>query len=185
MREVLIDLVDDHIPLNEVEEQHTAKTLNFLRSNENCVSAGNLSGHITASAWILSPGREDTLLTHHKKLDRWLQLGGHVEDDATIQDAALREAIEESGINELCLLQESIFDIDVHQIPERKTVPEHYHYDLRFLIQSASTEFQIGDESNSRAWVGLREIDRWNPDVSILRMARKTRHYSGDIKRVD
>ena len=175
MREVLIELVTNHTPFDDTEREHTMSTLEFLHKNKNCMSTDNLKGHITASAWVLSPQRTETLLTHHKKLNRWLQLGGHIEDDATIQEAALREAVEESGIENIHLIQDSIFDIDVHLIPARKEVAEHYHYDIRFSLQAETTDFIISDESNDLAWVKLTDIGDFVSEESVLRMCRKSK----------
>ncbi|MAU93985.1 MAG: NUDIX hydrolase [Planctomycetes bacterium] len=174
MREVLIEIVTNHTPFDDTERAHTVSTLEFLHKNKNCTSAENLKGHITASAWVLSPDHKETLLTHHKKLNRWLQLGGHIEDDATIQEAALREAVEESGIENIHLIRDSIFDIDVHFIPARNEVAEHYHYDIRFLFQAERTDFVISDESNDLAWAKLTDIGNFVGEESVLRMCRKS-----------
>ena len=179
MREALIELVTNHTPFDHMEREHTMSTLEFLHKNKNSTSTDNLKGHITASAWVLSPHRTETLLTHHRKLNRWLQLGGHIEDDATIQDAALREAVEESGIGNIYFIEDSIFDIDVHLIPARNEVAEHYHYDIRFLLQAERTDFVVSDESNELAWVKLTDIGNLVSDESVLRMCRKSKAFSG------
>lgn len=177
MREALIDLVTKHTPFDGTEKDHIVNTLAFLRQSKNCTSTSNLAGHITASAWILSPTLSAALLTHHKKLNRWLQLGGHIENDATIQQAAHREAVEESGIDRIKILDDSIFDIDIHQIPARKSIAEHLHYDIRFLFQAELTEFIVSSESNELAWVELTSIEKLLPDDSMLRMCRKSKSY--------
>jgi len=174
MRKTLIELVSIHTPSDDLENEHKNSTLLFLHQNGHCTSTDNLSGHVTASAWVLSPDKSETLLTHHRKLNRWLQLGGHIENDSTIQKAALREAIEESGMNDMSLVSDKIFDIDVHKIPTNKKVLEHYHYDIRFLIQAKSTDFTKSLESNELAWVKLTEVSDLVSDESILRMCRKT-----------
>ena len=177
MREALLELVSGHTPVDDKEKEHTASTLDFLRKNHNCASADNLKGHITASAWVLSPDRTQTLLTHHRKLNRWLQLGGHVEGDATIQEAALREAVEEGGIAQLHLIEDSIFDIDVHLIPAKNEVADHYHYDIRFLFQAERIVFVVSNESNELAWINLSDMANLTSDESVLRMSRKSKAY--------
>ena len=177
MKEALTELVTNHAPYDDLEKNHQSNTLAFLQENSNCTSASNLAGHVTASAWVLSPDLTETLLTHHRKLDRWLQLGGHIENDATIHQAALREAKEESGIDRINFLERSIFDIDVHKIPARNGVTDHYHYDIRFLFQAERTEFVVSSESNQLAWVELDRIRSLSTDESILRMCRKSSAY--------
>lgn len=182
MQYQLIELLGLHITFDDTEAEHRRRTSEFVSNNVFCTSRDTLSGHVTASAWILSPDRTSTLLTHHRKLGRWLQLGGHVEADHTIQDAAAREAREESGIDDLRLLDHRLFDIDVHSIPARKAEPEHFHYDFRFIFQSMTDLFSVGDESHGLAWVRLSEIEGPDSDASIIRMVRKT---AGFLKKLD
>ena len=174
MQRHLIELLQNHVPADKTEEEHRENTLGFVSRTPNCASRETLSGHVTASAWILSPDLNAVLLTHHKKLGRWLQLGGHVEDDVSIQAAALREAREESGISRMDLLDEALFDIDVHLIPERKSTPAHYHYDCRFLMVAGDRDFVVSPESNDLAWLDLAKIPESHADDSIVRMQLKT-----------
>ncbi len=174
MQTQLIDLLRQYQPSDEDEKKHRDVALAFVESTERCCSRETLSGHVTASAWIVSPDSTSVLLTHHKKLGRWLQLGGHVEEDASVQDAATREAKEESGIDQIFLLAKEIYDVDVHVIPERKGIPEHRHYDFRFAFRAMTTAFCVSEESNSLAWVELASIREADVDESIQRMLRKT-----------
>jgi len=148
----------------------------FVEQNENCFSRDLLIGHVTGSAWIVSVDRTKTLLTHHRKLNRWLQPGGHADGNPNIHDVALREAKEESGLSDLVLARESLFDIDIHMIPARGDEPQHNHYDCRFLIEATgSEEYQVSDESHDLAWVNLSNINAYTTEESVLRMVRKTR----------
>lgn len=174
MQHQLIELLRSHTPFDHMEASHKQSALEFISNNAFCTSRDTLSGHVTASAWILSPAKTSTLLTHHRKLGCWLQLGGHVEDDHSIQAAAAREAREESGIDNLDLLDRNLFDIDVHLIPARKTDPQHFHYDFRFIFQSTTDIFSVSDESHNLAWISLSELKSPDSDASIIRMARKT-----------
>lgn len=178
MRTILIQLLEQHQAWDDTEEAHRRHTLDFLHANTNCTSPSNLKGHITASAWLLSPTREHALLTHHRKLDRWLQLGGHVENDATIQAAAEREAREESGMSDLSLLSRALFDVDVHTIPQRQDIPEHEHYDLRFVFASATDRYVTSNESKALSWVPLVRMSEFVSDVSMLRMVAKSKPYT-------
>ncbi|HEX2861157.1 MAG TPA: NUDIX hydrolase [Lacunisphaera sp.] len=147
----------------------------FITAHPDCLWRTCLGGHLTASAWIVDPQRTRTLLTHHRKLDRWLQLGGHVDGDPDLAAAALREAREESGLARLHLVSPQIFDVDRHRIPERGAEPVHWHYDVRFLIEADPGEpLRVSDESRDLAWVGLEQVAALNPDESVVRMVRKT-----------
>lgn len=89
-----------------------------------------LEGHLTSGCWLVSGDGRRILMTHHRKLDRWLQLGGHADGDTDMAQVALKEAVEESGLSDLSV-EGAIFDLDRHWIPERKDVPGHWHYDMR------------------------------------------------------
>lgn len=93
---------------------------------------------MTGSAWLLNPDGTKVLLTHHKKLNRWLQFGGHSDGESNTWNVALREVTEESGIQNIQFVSSDIFDVDIHTIPEnsKKNEPEHKHYDIRFFIKS-------------------------------------------------
>ena len=132
------------------------------------------AGHLTGSAWLVSADGERVLLTHHRKLDRWLQLGGHADGDADLARVALREAEEESGLADL-EVEPLVFDLDRHRIPARGDEPEHWHYDVRFVVRARGSEaFVVGEESHALAWRDVAEIARDDAaDVSLRRMARK------------
>jgi 8-oxo-dGTP pyrophosphatase MutT (NUDIX family) len=135
----------------------------------------HLPGHITGSSWIIDESRQYTLLTHHRKLNRWLQPGGHADGDENIIRVCTREAEEETGLKSLRLFSADIFDLDIHTIPARKDFPQHLHYDVRLLfIASADEPLIISDESNDLAWIGCDELQsRTANNISMLRMAEK------------
>lgn len=172
-RENLIALLRRHQPADDCESEMLVRTLAFAGQESRSLDANFEPGHITASAWIVDEGY--VLLTHHRKLDRWFQLGGHLEPGEMVLPGALREAREESGLAEVRAIHEEIFDIDVHLIPARGTMPAHYHYDVRFLLgASRATPLVATSESRSLAWVRLEEAVRYNSSESIMRMVRKS-----------
>jgi ADP-ribose pyrophosphatase YjhB (NUDIX family) len=115
------------------------------------------------------------LLTHHFKLDRWLQLGGHADGDPDILRVALSEAREESGLESIRPLSDAVFDVDVHPIPARGNEPRHLHYDVRFLLEAdADAPLIISSESKDLAWVSLAEINQIAVERSIARMVAKS-----------
>lgn len=133
-------------------------------------------GHFTASAWIVNKRRTHTLLTLHNKLNRWLQLGGHADGNENLMEVALQEAREESGLASLRIGDPFIFDIDKHVIPSNKKESQHFHYDVRFLIEAEMHEpLVISPESKDLAWISFDSVpDTVRYNISILRMLEKT-----------
>ena len=157
------------------EQQTLQRLYRFVSSNPHCFERQLLVGHITGSAWIVDRGFEKTLLTHHKKLDKWLQPGGHADGVTNVAEVAMREAQEESGLSDLVLVDPGMFDIDVHLIPARLEEPAHYHFDCRFLICCHGDEsYVVSNESHDLAWVRLTDIERYTNEASIMRMVEKT-----------
>jgi len=131
-------------------------------------------GHLTGSAWLLSADGASVLLTHHRKLDRWLQLGGHADGDQDLGRVARREAEEESGLAGL-QLEGGILDLDCHLIPARGDEPAHFHYDVRFVVRATCAgRFTVSAESKALAWRDIAALQQ-DPaiDVSLKRMAGK------------
>src|SRR3569833_1207079 len=160
---------------NDEHEREMYEALRrFVEQEPRCFKRSLSVGHITGSAWIVDYTRTHVLLTHHRKLDRWLQLGGHADGEAEILNVALREAREESGLAGVQPLHRDIFDVAVHVIPERGNEPRHLHYDVRWLLTAArAAPLVISSESKDLAWVPVIELDRFTNDRSMLRMAEK------------
>ncbi|MFE4861858.1 NUDIX hydrolase [Streptomyces sp. NPDC056670] len=130
------------------------------------------AGHVTASALVIDPARERVLLTLHKKLNMWLQMGGHCEPgDATVAAAALREAEEESGVTGLTLLAGGPVRLDRHPIP----APCHWHLDVQYAaLAPAGAVEAISDESLDLRWFGYDEVAQV-ADTSVVRLLEATR----------
>lgn len=173
-RKALLSALAEHSPVDATEAEHLTRIIDFVRQHENCCDRALSVGHITASCWIIDETGEHALLTHHRKLDRWLQLGGHVEDDHDILSAALREAREESGLDAIQAVDETIFDVDAHTIPARRQEPEHTHFDIRFLFQARrGDQLIISAESHDLRWFSISELQGLPADASIDRMVDK------------
>lgn len=159
-------------------EEESAFIVDFfdLTQDELAYKRERLDGHFTASAWIVNKRRTHTLLTLHRKLGRWLQLGGHADGNENLVEVAYKEAMEESGLTSLQLVDSTIFDLDKHIIPERPHVQEHFHYDVRYIFEADINEKLImSDESISLAWITFDSVvDMIGYNPSILRMLEKT-----------
>lgn len=150
----------------------------FVEAETGCFERSTPSGHITGSAWIVAPDERRVLLTHHRKLDCWLQLGGHADGDSDVSAVAHKEAEEESGLHGYEQVIPGIFDLDIHPIPPRKNEPGHLHYDVRYLLRpTGSTDYTVSEESHDLRWVDVDEVATLTTEASMLRMAAKHRAF--------
>lgn len=156
------------------EASEVEKFVEFAQSGPDVFERTRPDGHFTASCWLVSGDGQRVLLTHHRKLNRWLQLGGHADSDSNLARVALREAQEESGLTEL-KLEPAIFDIDAHVIPARGSEPAHMHWDVRFVLRClGAEEFAVSPESLALAWVAVDDLRHYaGVDPSLRRMAAK------------
>ncbi len=145
-------------------------------------SRERLEGHFTGSAWVVSADRQRAALLHHRKLDRWLQPGGHADGERDLAAVALREAEEETGLRGL-RVEPDVFDLDRHRIPARGVEPEHWHYDMRFIVNASGDEtFVVNEESHALAWRPIAGIAQ-DPaiDASVRRLATKFLNGAGSV----
>lgn len=173
-RRDLLEKLRRHQPFDAGEGDSLRRIESFVRDHPDCFERTLSIGHITGSAWLLDESGTRVLLTHHRKLNKWLQLGGHAEGDPDILAVALREAREESGLSRIEAINGNIYDVDVHLIPALAGEAEHYHYDVRFLLTAVGeTVVRVSDESHDLAWVTAEELPDLDVDESVLRMHRK------------
>lgn len=187
-REGLLALLRCYADAHPAERSTTARITSLLERRPDCFERTCFDpGHITASAWIVSRESRAVLLTHHRKLDRWLQLGGHADGDPDVLACALREAREESGIETFDVLPSAsppvILDVDVHGIPARGAEPAHEHHDIRFLLETSERApiARQASESMAMRWFEPAEVAHHLQDESLARMARKAAVWLGRI----
>ena len=133
-------------------------------------------GHITCTGLVLAPDNERLLLVHHRRLDRWLLPGGHVEpDDREIWDAARREVIEETAA---ILLPEPVpllAGLDVHGIPAGKGEPYHLHHDILFHFRASTDRTELSPESRAIAWCSPAGFDSYSVPENVRRAYARVR----------
>ncbi|HEX7153335.1 MAG TPA: NUDIX domain-containing protein [Thermoanaerobaculia bacterium] len=163
-----------HAPFDRVEAGHRAAMVNLLTNAADPFSRGHFApGHFTASLYIVDDGGR-LLLHHHRRLNRWLQMGGHVEAGELPALAALREGREESGLADLELVGD-LFDLDIHPIPAGKGEPDHHHFDVRYLARTRTPEAIVLDEAESKelAWLPLDRAEELMHAPESSRVIRK------------
>ena len=142
-RNNLREKLEKYRPSNAEEVHARTLMLNFLNSHADCFERSCGIGHFTGSCWLENYDGTKFLLTLHRKIKIWLQLGGHADGDSDILRVALKEAHEESGLRHIEPVSPEIFDLSVHLVPEYKGIPAHYHYDVRFIVRASDPDEKI------------------------------------------
>lgn len=173
LRQQLADLDLSH-PHRADEVPHREKMIALLDEQEDCFHRTCHPAHFTGSALVVSADGSRALLTHHRKLNCWLQFGGHCDGDDHILRVAQREALEESGVEGLVVASQRPFDLDIHPIPERNGEPAHWHYDVRYMfIAPENAQFVTSEESHELRWFTPQEMRALPLSEGMQRLATK------------
>lgn len=179
-RDALLSALARHVSADEHEARDVARLTAFVRAHAAPFDRGIAAGHLTGSALVVSASGERVLLLRHRKLQRWLQPGGHAESGETRgEEIALREAREETGLVGLRLHPHAPrpLDVDVHAIPARPGEPAHAHLDLRYLVlapDDAATSRCL-EETDDLRWYAWAELDALGLDHGLRRALAKAR----------
>jgi 8-oxo-dGTP pyrophosphatase MutT (NUDIX family) len=153
---------------------HCRRMVELLDSCMNCFDRDAFPAHFTGSALVVSADGARCLLHHHRKLDCWLQFGGHCDGEEDVLSVAQREAYEESGIDGLVVASRRPLDLDIHEIPPFGTEPAHLHYDIRYvLIAPDHAEIRTSLESKELRWFTPEQTKQVSLDSGLRRLLEK------------
>lgn len=159
--------IEGYQAFDEREEASRQAFLYYLQAfGDDIWTRDNLTGHLTASAWVVNPARNKVLMAFHNIFQSWAWLGGHADGDRNLLAVAQREVEEESGVKNLKVLSESPIEVDVSQVKSHikrgRQVAAHLHYNLTFLFEADENENLVEqpDENSGVKWVGFDEIER-------------------------
>jgi 8-oxo-dGTP pyrophosphatase MutT (NUDIX family) len=184
-RQPLLAMLERYVARYADERGVAARIRALVAGRADCFERTCRPGHVTASAWVTTPAADRFLLVHHRRLDRWLQPGGHMDGDGDVAAAALREVREETGLQDLRLADGAAdltpLDLDIHIIPPRLDAAgavvedAHEHHDVRlWVIADGDLAPQVSDESHAVRWFTADELHAVTDEESVLRMWRKT-----------
>jgi 8-oxo-dGTP pyrophosphatase MutT (NUDIX family) len=150
-------------------ERHRAAVLNFVDEHDDALHRSCREGHLTGSALVVDDAGERIVVLHHRKLQRWLQPGGHCDGDANLAAVALREASEETGMAGLAVHPVAI-DVDVHEV-DPPADGRHLHLDARYLVLAPPDAEPGGNhESTDIRWAAPADLPALGVDPGTLRM---------------
>jgi 8-oxo-dGTP pyrophosphatase MutT (NUDIX family) len=173
LRESAIEILTDWQAPDPAQDSLRHAVLAFVHGRPDSCRRECVAGHVTASALVLDDSGAQVLLTLHPRLGRWVQLGGHCEDDDDIVAAALREAIEESGVADLRIVPELVA-VHVHPVACSLGVPTR-HLDLQFVAHApAGAQIAVSDESVDLRWWPANALPSGTDHALAYLVARAT-----------
>ena len=159
----LMEELSRYRPWNQQEERDRAELLRRLRSGEDLYTRDNAAGHLTASAWVVSPDRRQVLMAYHNIYDSWSWLGGHADGDRDLLAVAEREVREESGLTAVRPVSPRIYSVEILTVDGHEKrgayVSSHLHLNVTYLLEADPTApvRRKPDENRAVAWFGLEE----------------------------
>ena len=158
-------LLDEWEPPDADQGQLRRDFLHHLDTVDEAWSRHCLPDHLTASALVVDHSHERVLLALHRKVGMWLQFGGHIEpNDRNIADAAVREALEESGLSEITLVSSHPLRLDRHGAPCGPGA--RHHLDIQFLgLASYQAQPQASPESVAVQWFPINDLPEETDDA--------------------
>jgi len=164
MKEKLIAQITNYFPVHEQEETDRKTMLDWLSRSEDISIRENLTGHLTASAWVVTPDRKKVLMAYHRLYDSWAWLGGHADGDWDLCRVAEKEAREESGIVHLRPVSPDPVSLEILVVAghekKGKYVPCHLHLNLTFLFEAEEDQTLSSkpDENTGVAWLNTDSL---------------------------
>lgn len=173
-KELLLDKLKSYKAIDLSDQMKAERLIKVLCTESDPFSREQLPGHFTASAWVVSHDGKSVILLLHKKLNLWLQPGGHADGIADLEQVARTELREECGLSDVDLVNPEIFNVDIHTIPKHENVPRHFHYDVCFAFRAkADTRLIVSDESHEVRWVSLDQVGMLTRDSTIEKMLKR------------
>lgn len=179
----LLQMLEAYLALYPQEQAVVAQVIDLVTQHADCFERTCRPGHITGAAWVMSADHQRAALVHHRKLDRWLQPGGHADGDGDVATVAWREATEETGLARLVMIDTGgtlvPLDVDVHEIPARYNAAgemiddAHQHHDIRFLFVTSDETLAVSAESHDVRWFDAAELRQLTSEESVLRLMEK------------
>ena len=153
-REKLLEKIRDYVPVNEQEMRDRQLICDWIMAHEDAFLRGNPVAHMTASAWVVSPDRQQVLMVYHNIYDSWSWLGGHADGETDLLAVAMREVCEESGLNKVTPVSEEIFSLEIltvdGHVKKGVYVPSHLHLNITYLLEAdPSGALSVKPDENS------------------------------------
>ena len=184
----LIDQIIRYVPVNPQETADRQILLNLLQSGADIFTRENLTAHLTASAWVVTPDRKKVLMAYHKIYNSWAWLGGHADGNPDLHAVARKEALEESGLTQITSVTQMPISLEVLTVDGHEKrgvyIPSHLHLNVTYLFEAnPDAPLKIKpDENSGVAWIPMDDIasyssEPWFCQRIYSKLCRKASEY--------
>lgn len=159
----LKEMIEKFVPFNEQEKSDKELMLKYINDFSDVLTRNNPLCHFTASNWIVNKDKTKVLMIYHNIYDSWAWTGGHADGDSDLLHVAKKEAEEETGLNDLKLLSDVIYAIQIltvdPHVKRGKFVSSHLHLDCCFLFEADEEELiRVKEDENSGVkWINIED----------------------------
>lgn len=174
-----IDSINEYTPFNEQEEKDKEVIIKYSNTFDDILTRDNEIIHITSSAFIINKAKDKVLMIHHNIYNSWAWTGGHADGDEDLLFVAIKEAQEETGVNNIIPISQEIASIDIlpvfGHIKKGKYVPPHMHASIAYLIEADENEKLTikPDENSGVKWIPIDEINLYSNEPHMIKVYEK------------
>jgi len=186
-----IEAISNYNPQNAQEANDQKIILSYIRAfQSNVLTRENEIAHITSSALILNKTLDQTLMIHHNIYQTWAWTGGHADGEEDLFKVAVREALEETGLEAIDALSNEIASIDIIPVyghmKKGKYVSSHLHLNISYvLIADTEAKLRVNlEETSGVRWIPTDEIGKFSKEpylvdiyLKLLSHAKKKRGF--------
>ncbi len=184
----LKELLEKYEPYNEQEASDKKLMLEYINNFDDVLTRKNEMCHFTASSWIVNKQRTKVLMIYHNIYKSWAWTGGHCDGDDNALYVALKEAKEESGLEDIKVLSDrpvsiEIVSVDGH-IKRGKYVSTHVHLNISYLFEAdENDELKIKEDENSGVkWIDLDDINKMVSEPKMIPIYNKLKEKAERLK---
>lgn len=160
----LVEQIQNYEPYNNQEKKDKEVFLRYLSEFDNYLDRENEYGHLCSAAFVLNKDHTKVVMIHHNIYNSWSWVGGHADGDADLLHVAIKEAKEETGLENVKAITEDIFVLDTLPVlghtKRGEYVPAHVHLSVAYLLEAKEDEeLKLNeDETGGVKWVPLNEM---------------------------
>jgi 8-oxo-dGTP pyrophosphatase MutT (NUDIX family) len=171
--------IKKYIPYNEEEAQDKKVALLSIDQFDNLLTRENPLIHVTSSGYILNNDGTKVLMIHHNIYKTWCWTGGHADGDEDLLHVAIKEAKEETGVENIRAVTPEILSLDILEVighfKRGKYVSAHLHLSIAYLLEAdEAEELKVKEDENSGVkWLPINEIHKYSNEPNMIKLYKK------------